>query len=544
MDPLHEPVSAETQYSLLVIKVHGRDALPVRAIPFVTDWVLSPDVVAKNFARKARRGFEKLQNTETYELRDGQIFHLDAEKWGVYVVALEGLDAELKRQFPESDRGFDAWLTSSVAKLPAGVFVWLEEFKADVVPDHSERRARVVGENACDPELSFSPYLENDVLNMVLEGFESRAPILTHRDDDIAAGLEEKRLNGHRIDWPYWVEKTPTLTSGEAARLMNGLDPNDYADLTARPIVGNDPSQACIEAGRIERIAKASGDEPRASKDWYEWALVRGIKVHRGFFLAANGRYLREHEAEVLAAMPRAEASRWEQAPALGFGKRLVSINVSRRITEVTFDFPDFCEEVYERLARWRRGRYTLTEAAQVIANLGASIDPELLAQLMDAAIRSGKLAFRLNSIRVPPAFVPEGALWNRDMFADDVNAWLATESAGSDARLMFPYQDDEGPAQTPEQRGSVQISESSSGGTVEKLPDSERRLALLRELGGSVKLRHGEWRFTGIKALVASEKAARTGRSDEKTIRADLREACQAERDAKTAGHWQQPPR
>ena len=66
---------------------------------------------------------------------------------------------------------------------------------------------------------------------------------------------------------------------------------------------------------------------------------------------------------------------------------------------------------------------------------------------------------------------------------------------------------------------------------------DPARRLSLLRELGGSAKQRSGEWRFTGIASLVASEKAQGRSRSDEKTIRADLKEAVQNELEAKRAG-------
>jgi hypothetical protein len=71
----------------------------------------------------------------------------------------------------------------------------------------------------------------------------------------------------------------------------------------------------------------------------------------------------------------------------------------------------------------------------------------------------------------------------------------------------------------------------------VEQTPDPERRFALLRALGGSAKYSRGEWRFTGTVALVAREKADGRIRSDGKTIRADLKEAAQAESDAKTAG-------
>lgn len=77
------------------------------------------------------------------------------------------------------------------------------------------------------------------------------------------------------------------------------------------------------------------------------------------------------------------------------------------------------------------------------------------------------------------------------------------------------------------------------SGGGAVPAPDPERRLARLRALGGNATFsnRQGEWKFTGIKALVDAERNEGRKRRDEKTIRADLREAAEAEREAKRAG-------
>jgi hypothetical protein len=75
---------------------------------------------------------------------------------------------------------------------------------------------------------------------------------------------------------------------------------------------------------------------------------------------------------------------------------------------------------------------------------------------------------------------------------------------------------------------------ESASNGTT---LDPERRLTRLRALGGNVSFKRGEWKITGITALVADEKSKGRKRSDEKTIRADLKEAAENEREAKRAG-------
>ena len=73
--------------------------------------------------------------------------------------------------------------------------------------------------------------------------------------------------------------------------------------------------------------------------------------------------------------------------------------------------------------------------------------------------------------------------------------------------------------------------------GASDGTPAPERRLARLRELGGNAKYSRYVWQFTGIKKLVESEKSEGRNRNDEKTIRADLREAAQAEHDAKRVG-------
>ena len=68
-------------------------------------------------------------------------------------------------------------------------------------------------------------------------------------------------------------------------------------------------------------------------------------------------------------------------------------------------------------------------------------------------------------------------------------------------------------------------------------LPDSTRRLAALREIGGSTKYFKGKWKFTKIKKLSEQEKAEGRARTDEKTVRKDVYEAVLEEDRLKRAG-------
>ena len=110
-----------------------------------------------------------------------------------------------------------------------------------------------------------------------------------------------------------------------------------------------------------------------------------------------------------------------------------------------------------------------------------------------------------------------------------DVKAWLEKQDAPYRWSVARPEVKPE-----PQAGTSAPVADSASN---DATPDPERRLALLRALGGSATYRRNEWKFTGIAALVASEKSEGCKRSDEKTIRADLKEAAQNEREARRAG-------
>ena len=119
-----------------------------------------------------------------------------------------------------------------------------------------------------------------------------------------------------------------------------------------------------------------------------------------------------------------------------------------------------------------------------------------------------------------------------RHLFFYDDECLLALEKSNPDAaelaRIIFS-------GVRPEQQHATPLA--APVGAVGHTRDPERRLARLRELGGTAKYAHHEWKFTGMSCLVNSEKADGRKRCSEKTIRADLIQAAQAERDEKTAG-------
>ena len=182
----------------------------------------------------------------------------------------------------------------------------------------------------------------------------------------------------------------------------------------------------------------------------------------------------------------------------------------------------DAIAEIQRTMERQAKGNFTMAEAADVLAAAHELDASEFLKNRMHPAARAGALAL------VDPK--DGGPLVGRDCmeFHDwvtptNLDAWL--EHAG------FPFRWPLNPA--PQAATPAPVADSASN---DATPDPERRLTRLRQLGGNVTLRRGEWKCPGITALVAIEKSEGRKRCDEKTIRADLKEAAESEREARRA--------
>ena len=104
----------------VTISIDGREALPVRAIPFVMGWRLSPDELAKDFAKHGLRG-------ESSELRafqfdpDNQHPAITPGEWDQVIVRLEALDLRLRRANggDRDEISYAAWRDQSPASRKA-----------------------------------------------------------------------------------------------------------------------------------------------------------------------------------------------------------------------------------------------------------------------------------------------------------------------------------------------------------------------------------------------------------------------------------------
>ena len=189
-----------------------REAIPVRAIPFITGWNFSPDAIANAFSQtdEARR----MRGILTFQITANSFIPVKAVDWENVKVAIDGLNDKL----PSGPAGYADWRTESVALLPAGVFVWLDEFATGFSRDFSPLNwlPDCRGEH---PSMNLAPMLVDGMASIIREGFPpyqegaeattslSKAEATTYarqmpygptRDAAIASRIVELRTSGVR----------------------------------------------------------------------------------------------------------------------------------------------------------------------------------------------------------------------------------------------------------------------------------------------------------------------------------------------------------
>jgi len=108
--------------------INGRDALPVRALCLVAGYKrLSPDVVAG--AARGEGHYSGKGALPTYQLIDGVVQGIDPAHWVIFDDGIRSSSLLLQAQGPSLDATRDQWRYDATKRLPAGVFVWLDEFQ-------------------------------------------------------------------------------------------------------------------------------------------------------------------------------------------------------------------------------------------------------------------------------------------------------------------------------------------------------------------------------------------------------------------------------
>jgi hypothetical protein len=160
----------------VIVAIGCREAIPVRASPLLTDWQgMTPDVCAKVFAGDAPTA-PRLEGLPTYRLKDSNAFErVRPRYWENWIVPrMAACSARIKAAQPIDELGYQQWQHESLMELPAGIFVWRDEFETAHLREYGPRVRPYAGDAYA---LDFNPEHGpcEDWPALVMEGFEQMA---------------------------------------------------------------------------------------------------------------------------------------------------------------------------------------------------------------------------------------------------------------------------------------------------------------------------------------------------------------------------------
>jgi hypothetical protein len=263
----------------VLVLIGGREAIPVRAIPFLTNWeVLSPDVVAGVLAGDCDF-FHAFKGLTAHHVEQGQVKAIAKSFWGNFVVReLIALSDRTRHNEVTHEDGMSQWRRESSALLPAGAFVWRDEFEPRFWARHGPEGETVVQATADgefelaprneDIELDFDPFLSAETANLVLAGFAPQeASVAVRKEADFLNGFDAVAL-GHELDAEHWAS-LPTVQAKHAAMLMAGISPKHYPDPDQSP-----PPNADLPMYRSALYTLESYGQDAVTRSLRDWVLL------------------------------------------------------------------------------------------------------------------------------------------------------------------------------------------------------------------------------------------------------------------------------
>jgi hypothetical protein len=242
----------------VVLTIDGRKAIPVRALPYVANMAETPDSLARACAEPHYDELGKnLTVRNRYALHsyglDDDGFHLvPPAAYQPILVDLDCLTKKLKDAERIEFENRATWRREAVLLLPAGVFVWLDEFQKwfaltrpldlDRVPTPDDDEITELRYES--GEVNLAPLIPQDLYSQVMSGFEQIAAV------PMVTADWNKRTGGPRVR--LW----------EAVALSMGIDPGLVSHQAGSGWdgweVSNEPSRSVAKAREFrERLAFA-----------------------------------------------------------------------------------------------------------------------------------------------------------------------------------------------------------------------------------------------------------------------------------------------
>ena len=220
-----------------IIEIKGREAIPVRAIPYITGWVISPDVVAFSLAQSS--DFSKLGKLMAHHISpDGSIGDMLPKEWDGIEDMLEALSCELTEKNPDNKITRPEWLRCSIPLLPSHCFVWRDEFEKEYYAAR-ERIFFAYEPRQGDADLNFNPRIPPECSDVVFEGIQSIRKKEMLADDKTGGNylyISENLAAMQLAAKTFWENADPAdkTTHPNNAKVAEWLVKHDFSSTLAR----------------------------------------------------------------------------------------------------------------------------------------------------------------------------------------------------------------------------------------------------------------------------------------------------------------------
>ena len=166
----------------VIIEIEGRQAIPVRAIPLLTDWTtMTPDEVADVLAGSKHHGH--IRGLTAYRLENDVVCPITKTWWKNFPCrTLKAIGDRVRHTQISDESGYQDWRAESLVALPVAAFVWKDEYEpmyyrafgSDAITFQTGTgRSMSEDQQAEHIKLRFDPYVPSVTTGrIVMEGFD------------------------------------------------------------------------------------------------------------------------------------------------------------------------------------------------------------------------------------------------------------------------------------------------------------------------------------------------------------------------------------
>lgn len=288
----------------VIIKIDGREAIPVRALPLLAEWgTMNPEKIAGALGRvtdeNRRPLFDNLHDMNAFYVEDGTVHPVTEQNWRDHMSRqLEALNDQLKLTEISHSTGYGEWQVKALEILPEDAFVWKDEYEplydrtygpqswANLSDD--TRKAMTARGKEPPPALTFKPHIANKRMETLVKAaldVIGRAIFTANETaNDVAADSHEQPSSEASTN-PQ-VEILPFAAT-------DGADSAGPAPLPAVPTwkmqIQTEATEHCL------RLRKSGANPTRNSilDSMAKWCRDNNIKTATKIHPSAN--YLRTH---------------------------------------------------------------------------------------------------------------------------------------------------------------------------------------------------------------------------------------------------------